>query len=50
MTWLNLQIAIFKEIYYFGRERYFDRIKKQDKERLKKKRLKHTFKAGKLEK
>lgn len=48
MTWLKLQIAIFKEIYNYGKVSYELRKERESKARLKKKRAKHTFKAGKL--
>ena len=49
MTWLRLQIAILKQIYKIGRESYFDEIEQKTKARLKVKKAKHTFKAGKLD-
>ena len=48
MDWLNLQIAILKEIYIYGKESYRLRCERDAKERLKQKKFKHTFKAGKL--
>lgn len=48
MDWLKLQIAIFKEIYNYGVVSYQLRREKEAKERLKPKKAKHTFKAGKL--
>ena len=49
MQWINLQIAILKEIYNYGKESYRLRLEREAKERLKPKRAKHTFKAGKLQ-
>lgn len=49
MTWLELQIAILKEIYNNGKESYTLRRESEAKARLKTKRAKHTFKAGKLD-
>jgi hypothetical protein len=46
---MKLQIAIFKEIYNYGKESYRLRKENEAKGRLKPKRAKHTFKAGKLE-
>ena len=49
MTWMKLQLAIFKEIYNYGKVSYELRKQREAKERLKPKKAKHTFKAGKLE-
>ena len=49
MEWMKLQIAIFKEIYNYGKVSYELRKEREAKARLKVKRAKHTFKAGKLE-
>ena len=46
---MKLQIAIFKEIYNYGKVSYELRKEREAKARLKVKRAKHTFKAGKLE-
>lgn len=48
MEWLKLQIAILKEIYQIGRTSYQAGIEEHNKARLKVKRAKNTFKAGKL--
>lgn len=48
MERIKAQIAILKEIYNYGKASYELRLQKEAKARLKVKRAKHTFKAGKL--
>ena len=48
MEWMKLQLAIFKDIYNNGKASYELRKEQEAKARLKVKRAKHTFKAGKL--
>ena len=47
--WVKEQLAILKEIYWYGQNAVMMKRIQRAKQRAKKKRLQHTFGAGKLE-